>query len=149
MKTPAILLLLSTFIALPLHAQAVKLADLPAQEQALYNQALDKARQTDAYKQANKTVNTTKAEVISKADPSLKPLADKMIAAGGPWGVNVSELTPQEKTKWETALQNANQDPAMTEAFKNYDKVRNDLMIKSDPNVKPILEKMFPYDFAQ
>lgn len=199
MKKQTLLPLLAALIALPLHAQAVKESDLTPEEKTLFNAAKAKAAADPSYKQATDDVRTTKIEVISKADPTLQPIAPKILLPP-PFNINeipsdqkakwnaaagkvsndpaiwkavdaittmkieaivkidptleplakkiyispVMILTPEEKTKWDQALKNANDDPAVKQANENVVKARNEAMIKIDPNVKPILDKLYP-----
>lgn len=202
MKKQTLLLLLAALIALPLHAQAVKESDLTPEEKTLLNAAKAKADADASVKQATEVVRTTRIEVITKADPTLQPIAPKILTPP-PFNINelpsdqkakwnaaagkvssdpailkavdaittmkieaivkidptleplakkiyitpampLTALTPEEKTKWDAALKNANNDPAVKQANENVVKARNEAMIKIDPNVKPILDKLYP-----
>lgn len=207
MKKQTLLPLLAALIALPLHAQAVKESDLTPEEKTLLNFVRGKAGADDSVQQANEVVRTTRIEVISKADPTLQPFANKIYppvalsfsalpademakwnAANGKLGSDpaiwkaaealtamkieaiikidpsleplakkiyiapampLATLTPDEKTKWDAALKNANNDPAVKQANENVVKARIEAMLKIDPNVKPILDKLYPPAPAQ
>ena len=207
MKKQTLLPLLAALIALPLHAQAVKEADLPPEEKTLLSAVRSKANSDASVKQATEVVRTTKIEVISKADPTLQPIAPKILP---PVALNVNDLpadekakwnaannklgsdpaiwkalealtamriaaivqidpsleplakkiyiapimpiallTPEEKTKWDAALKASGSDPAMKQANETLIKTRNEVMLKIDPNVKPILDKLYPPAPAQ
>jgi hypothetical protein len=207
MKKQTLLPLLAALIALPLHAQAVKESDLTPEEKTLLNAVRTKAGADASVKQATEVVRTTKFEVISKADPSLQPLALKILppvalnvndlpsdekakwnAAAGKLGSDpaiwkalealtamriaaivqidpsleplakkiyitpampLALLTPDEKTKWDAAVKAFGSDPSMKQANETYIKTRNEVMLKIDPNVKPILDKLYPPAPAQ
>jgi hypothetical protein len=207
MKKQTLLPLLAALIALPLHAQAVKEADLTPEEKTLLNAVRTKAGADASVKQATEVVRTTKIEVISKADPSLQPFALKILppvalnvndlpadekakwtAAAGKLGSDpalwkatealtamriaaivkidpsleplankiyiaplmpIAALTPEEKAKWDAALKASGSDPSMKQANETLKTTRNEVMLKIDPNVKPILDKLYPPAPAQ
>jgi hypothetical protein len=207
MKKQTLLPLLAALIALPLHAQAVKEADLPPEEKAKWDAVKAKAGADASVKQATEVVRTTKIEVISKADPSLQSIAPKILVpvalnvndlpadekakwnnAAGKLGSDpaiwkaaealtamrsaaivqidptleplakkiyiapimpMAALTPEEKAKWDAALKASGSDPAVKQANEALVKARNEAMLKIDPNVKPILDKLYPPAPAQ
>ena len=200
MNKQTLLPLLAALIALPLQAQAVKEADLTPEEKALLTSVRGKAGSVASVKQATDAIRVAKIEVISKADPSLQPIAPKILAPApaspndlpadekAKWSpvdakvknvpavwkasdavmklrieevikidpsmesaakkiyvaapMPLTALTPEEKAKWDAALKNSNNDPAVKQANDNLVKARNEAMIKIDPNVKPILDKL-------
>ncbi|MFZ0434675.1 MAG: hypothetical protein WAL87_01685 [Chthoniobacterales bacterium] len=207
MKKQTLLPLLAALIALPLHAQAVKESDLTPEEKTLLNAVRTKAGADASVKQATEVVRTTKIEVISKADPTLQPFANKIYnpvalnpndlpadekakwnAAAGKLGSDLAiwkalealtamrieaivkidpsleplakkiyitpsmpltALTPEEKTKWDAAVKASGSDPAMKQANETLKTTRKEVMLKIDPNVKPILDKIDPPAPAQ
>ncbi len=207
MKKQTLLPLLAALIALPLHAQAVKESDLTPEEKTLLNAVRTKAGADASVKQATEVVRTTKIEVISKADPTLQPFANKIYppvalsvsalpagemakwnAANGKLGSDpaiwkaaealtamrieaivkidpsleplakkiyiapampLATLTPDEKTKWDAAVKASGSDPALKQANETLKTTRNEVMLKIDPNVKPILDKLYPPAPAQ
>ena len=63
--------------------------------------------------------------------------------------VKETNLTPEEKTLLNAARSKANSDPSVRQANDNLVKAKNEAMLKIDPNVKPILDKLYPPDSAQ
>lgn len=207
MKKQTLLPLLAALIALPLHAQAVKEADLSPEEKTLLNAVRSKAGSDASVKQATEVLRTTKIEVYTKADPTLQPIAIKILppvalnvndlpadekakwnAASGKlnsdpaiWkaadalvamriaaivqidptleplakkmyiaaAMPLTVLTPEEKTKWDAVVKTSGSDPAVKQANEALVKARNEAMLKIDPNVKPILDKLYPPAPAQ
>ena len=207
MKKQTLLPLLAALIAIPLQAQAVKESDLTPEEKTLLNSVRSKAGADASVKQANEVVRTTKIEVITKADPSLQPIAPKILPPA-PFNINdlpvdekakwsaaagklnsdpaiwkaadalatmkiaaiikidptleplakkiyittampLTALAPEEKTKWDAAVKASGSDPSMKQANEALTKARNEAMLKIDPNVKPILDKLYPPAPAQ
>jgi len=146
MKKQTLLPLLAALIALPLHAQAVKESDLTPEEKTLFNAAKSKAVADPSYKQAVEVVRTTKIELITKADPTLESIAPKIFV---PTALNSNDLPADDKAKWNVAMNKVLKDPALKQADDNVLKARNEAMLKIDPNVKPILDKLYPPASAQ
>ncbi len=110
--------------------------DLPADEKAKWIAAAGKVSNDPAIWKAVDAITTMKIQAIVKIDPTLEPLAKKIYISPA------MILTPEEKTKWDAALKNVPNDPAVKQANENLVKAKNDAMIKIDPNVKPILDKL-------
>ena len=68
---------------------------------------------------------------------------------GGRWQQRLANLTPQEREKLKAARQKAMQDPSvqaahekMRQAHKEFVGAMRGAMVKADPSVQPILEKI-------
>ena len=140
MKKQTLLPLLAALIALPLHAQAVKESDLTPEEKTLLNAARSKANSDPSVKQATEVVRTTKIEVISKADPSLQPIALKNLP---PAAINFNDLSADEKQKWGSANGKVNNDPAIWKAAEALNTMKLEAIVKIDPTVEPLAKKMY------
>jgi Spy/CpxP family protein refolding chaperone len=68
---------------------------------------------------------------------------------GGRWGQRMANLSPQDRQKLEAAQQKAMQDPAVQAASEKMKQARKEFrdamraaMLKADPSIQPILDKM-------
>lgn len=132
-------------LVMSLHGQAVKESDLTPEEQAIYTPVKSKAGSDPAVKNANEKLRILKVEKITKIDPALKPLTDKVLP---PLPVSPNDLPEDEKAKWKDANSAINKDPEIVKATSDFQQARIDAMLKMNPAVKPILEKLFPASFS-
>lgn len=140
MKKQTLLPLLAALIALPLHAQAVKESDLTPEEKTLLNAVRTKAGADASVKQATEVVRTTRIEVISKADPTLQPFANKIYP---PVVLNINDLPADEKAKWNAAMGKLNSDPAIWKAAEALAAMRLEAIVKIDPSLEPLAKKYY------
>lgn len=140
MKKQTLLPLLAALIALPLHAQAVKEADLSPEEKTLLNAARSKAGADASVKQATEVLRTTKLEVYTKADPTLQPIAIKILP---PVALNVNDLPADEKAKWNAANSKLGSDPAIWKAAEALAAMRLEAIVKIDPSLEPLAKKYY------
>ena len=115
--------------------------ELPADEKAKWIAASGKLNSDPAIWKAADALAMMKIAAIVKIDPSLEPLAKKIYITPA---MPLTALTPEEKTKWSSAVKASGSDPSMKQANETLTKTRNEVMIKIDPNVKPILDKLSP-----
>lgn len=115
--------------------------ELPADEKAKWSAASGKLNSDPTIWKAADALATMKIAAIVKIDPTLEPLAKKIYITTA---MPLTALTPEEKTKWSAAVKTSNSDPLLKQANETLTKTRNEVMIKIDPNVKPILDKLSP-----
>jgi ABC-type cobalt transport system substrate-binding protein len=125
---------------------AISLSALPADEMAKWNAAAGKLGSDPAIWKASEALTAMRIEAIVKIDPSLEPLAKKYFITPS---MPLTVLTPEEKTKWDAAVKASDSDPSIKQAYETLTKTRNEVMLKIDPNVKPILDKLYPPAPAQ
>jgi hypothetical protein len=113
--------------------------DLSADEKAKWGPVDVKVKNLPAVWKASDALMKLRIEEVIKIDPSLESAAKKIYVVPS---MPLTALTPEEKAKWDAALKNVNNDPAVKQANENLVKAKNDAMLKIDPNVKPILDKL-------
>ena len=130
-----------------LSAQAVKVADLPADEQTKFN-----AVKNDAYKagdaslkEKNVAYKQAYREAMVKVDPSVFPILEKVFPVSGKAQMKADELSPEDAAKYKAAQSAARKaDPSIKEKKAAVDQALRAVMIKLDPSIQPIVDKVYP-----
>ena len=137
---------LTGLLASSLNAQAVKEADLPANEKAQISAARSAASKADpALKQQGIDAKQARRDAMIKADPSVAPILDKVMPVSGPAAVKTSELSAEDSAKYKAAYKASDAaDPSIKQKDKAAKQAMRDAMIKADPAVAPILDKISP-----
>jgi hypothetical protein len=145
MKTRNLLIaiILTGLLASTLNAQAVKEADLPANEKAQLVEARKAALKADpALKQLTIDAKQAKRDAIIKADPSVALILDNVMPVKGPPIVKVGELPAEDLAKFKAAMKASKADPSVSQKEMAAKQAMRDAMIKADPAVAPILDKL-------
>ena len=128
-------------------AQAIKEADLPAEEQGKFKAAKDAAYKSgDAdLKQKNLDYKQTFREEMVKADPSIFPLLDKVFPVSGKTQMKVDELPAADAERYKAAQKAARKaNPAIKEKQQAAQQALRAVMLKIDPSIGPIVDKVYP-----
>ena len=128
-------------------AQAIKEADLPAEEQAKFKAAKDAAYKSgDAdLKKKNLDYKQTFREEMVKADPSTFPLLDKVFPVSGKAQMKVDELPAADADRYKAAQKAARKaNPAIKEKQQAVQQALRAAMLKIDPTIGPIVDKVYP-----
>jgi hypothetical protein len=129
------------------HAQAIKETDLPAAEQAKFKAAKDAANKAgDAdVKQKNLDYKQTFREEMVKVDPSIFPLLDKVFPVSGKAQMKVDELPAADAERYKAAQKAARKaNPAIKEKQQAVQQALRAAMLKIDPTIGPIVDKVYP-----
>jgi hypothetical protein len=128
-------------------AQAIKETELPAAEQAQFKAAKDaanKAADPDV-KQKNLDYKQTFREEMVKVDPSVFPLLDKVFPLSGKAQMKVDELAPADAERYKAAQKAARKaNPAIKEKQQAAQQALRAVMLKIDPSIGPIVDKVYP-----
>jgi hypothetical protein len=128
-------------------AQAIKETDLPAAEQAHFKSAKDaanKAADPDV-KQKSLDYKQTFREEMMKVDPSVFPLLDKVIPLSGKAQMKVDDLAPADAERYKAAQKAARKaNPAIKEKQQAAQQALRAAMLKVDPSIGPIVDKVYP-----
>ena len=128
-------------------AQAIKEADLPADEQAKFKAAKDAANKAgDAdLKQKNLDYKQTFREEMVKIDPSIFPLLDKVFPLSGKAQMKVDELPAADADRYKAAQKAARKaNPAIKQKQQAAQQALRAAMLKVDPTIGPIVDKVYP-----
>ncbi|MBJ7390718.1 MAG: hypothetical protein JHC85_04075 [Chthoniobacterales bacterium] len=128
-------------------AQAIKETDLPAAEQAQFKAAKDAAYKSgDAdLKQKNLDYKQTYREEMVKLDPSIFPLLDKVYPISGKAQIKVDELPAADAERYKAAQKAARKaNPAIKEKQQATQQALRAVMLKIDPTIGPIVDKVYP-----
>lgn len=151
MNKSGLLPLIALLLSLPLHAETIKESDLPADEAQKF-----KAARSAAYK-AEPSVRQLSADykqyfrdAMIKADASVAPILDKVFPVSGPAPMKTNELPPGEAEKYKAAMKAAKAaDPTIARKDAAAKQALRSAMIKADPSVQPIVDKVIPAAAAQ
>jgi len=138
---------LSFILACSLSAQAVKVTDLPADEQTKFNTVKDAAYKAGdaSLKEKNVAYKQAYREAMVKVDPSVFPIMDKVFPVSGKAAMKVDELSPEDAAKYKAAQSAARKaDPSIKEKKTAVDQALRAIMIKMDPSIQPIADKVYP-----
>ena len=128
-------------------AQAIKDSDLPEAERAKFTAAKDAAYKAgDAdLKQKNLDYKQAFREEMVKADPSIFPLLDKVFPLSGKAQMKVDELSPEDAARYKAAQKAARKaNPAIKEKQQAAQQALRAAMLKIDPTIGPIVDKVYP-----
>jgi hypothetical protein len=128
-------------------AQAIKETDLPAAEQAQFKAVKDAAYKSgDAdLKQKNLDYKQTYREEMVKLDPSIFPLLDKVYPISGKAQIKVDELPAADAERYKAAQKAARKaNPAIKEKQQATQQALRAVMLKIDPTIGPIVDKVYP-----
>ncbi len=116
--------------------QAIKESDLPA--------AAYKSGDADL-KQKNLDYKQTLREEMVKLDPSIFPLLDKILLVSGKAQSKVDELPPADAERYKAAQKAASKaNPAIKEKQQATQQALRAVMLKIDPTIGPIVDKVYP-----
>lgn len=148
------------------------LAALAPEEQQKFRAARRATRGDQGVINARRTLQQAERDALLRADPTLGPTLDKLQAArpdrgfrsrgggnmGGRMGRNLANLSEEERTKLRSAHRAAQSDPAVASARQEIQsattpearraaarqmrKAVRSAMLRSDPSVAPIIQKM-------
>jgi len=138
---------LSLILTCSLSAQAVKVTDLPADEQTKFNAAKDAAYKAGdaSLKEKNIAYKQAYREAMVKVDPSVFPLLDKVFPVSGKAPMKVDQLSPEDAAQYKDAQSAARKaDPSIKEKKTAVDQTLRAIMIKVDPSIQPIVDKVYP-----
>jgi hypothetical protein len=137
--------LLLFLLAASVQAQAVKEADLPANEKAQLTAARAGAYKADPMlKQLNIDSRIAYRDAMIKVDSSVAPILDKVMPVSGP-AMKSSELPAEDQAKYKAAYKAADAaDPSLKQKSKAAKQAVFEAAIKADPSVKPIVDKVNP-----
>lgn len=130
-----------------LHAQAIKETDLPEAERAKFTAAKEAAYKAgDAdLKQKNLDYKQTVREEMVKVDPSIFPLLDKVFPLSGKAPMKIEQLSPEDAARYKTAQKAARKaNPAIKEKQQAAQQALRAVMLKIDPSIGPIVDKVYP-----
>ncbi len=151
MKTLPFCLLSLALMCCSLFAQGMKESDLPADELAKFKtvQAAvyksDRADLNADLKAKNLVYKQAFREAMVQADPSVFPLLDKVIPLSGKAPMKSSELPADDAAKYKAARKAAlAADPTINEKKAAVDQALREAMIKMDPSIQPIVDKVYP-----
>jgi 3D (Asp-Asp-Asp) domain-containing protein len=147
MKSVLPILALTFVMACSLSAQAVKATDLPADEQTKFNAAKDAAYKAGdaSLKEKNVAYKQAYREAMVKADPSVFPIVEKVFPVSGKAQMKADELSPEDAAKYKAAQSAARKaDPSIKEKKAAVDQALRAVMIKLDPSIQPIVDKVYP-----
>jgi hypothetical protein len=140
MKSIPAIFLVTLALACSVCAQAVKISDLPADEQEKFNTAKSAATKAgDAnYKEKNTTYRQAYREAMVKADPTIFPILDKVYPLSGKAQMKSSELSPADAEKYKAAQKAAKAvDPTLKDKKAAADQALREVMIKIDKVYPP------------
>jgi len=138
---------LSFLLACSLSAQAVKVTDLPADEQTKFNTVKDAAYKAGdaSLKEKNMVYKQAYREAMVKVDPSVFPIIEKVFPVSGKAPMKVDELSPEDAAKYKAAQSAARKaEPSIKEKKTAVDQALRAVMIKVDPSIQPIVDKVYP-----
>ena len=128
-------------------AQAVKESDLPAAEKAKFTAAKDAAYKAgDAdLKQKNLDYKQTFREEMMKIDPTIFPVLDKVFPLSGKAQTKVEQLSAEDAARYKAAQKAARKaNPAIKEKQQAAQQALRATMLKIDPTIGPIVDKVYP-----
>ena len=141
------LLSLAALTCSPLHAQAVKETDLPEAERAKFTAAKDAAYKAGDADLKQKTLDykQTFREEMMKIDPTIFPLLDKVFPVSGKAQTKVEQLSPEDAARYKAAQKAARKaNPAIKEKQQAAQQALRAVMLKIDPTIGPIVDKVYP-----
>lgn len=143
----ALLPSIALLLMLPLKAEAIKESDLPANEKEKF-QAVMKTlyadKQSDFYKKLTEYKQAFRDAMV-KADASVAPILDKVIPVSGAAQMKASELPADEAEKYKAAQKAAKAaDPSIAQKDAARKQAQREAMIKADPSIQPIVDKVIP-----
>lgn len=144
--TPTLFSLLLALCPLA-QAQAVKESDLPAAEKAKFTAAKNAAYKAgDAeLKQKNLDYKQAFREEMVKVDAAVFPLLDKVFPLSGKAAMKVDELPPEDAARYKAAQKAARKaNPAIKEKQQAAQQALRAAMLKIDPSIGPIVDKVYP-----
>jgi len=147
MKSIPAIFLVTLALACSVCAQAVKISDLPADEQEKFNTAKSAATKAgDAnYKEKNTTYRQAYREAMVKADPTIFPILEKVYPLSGKAQMKSSELSAADAEKYKATQKAAKAvDPTLKDKKAAADQALREVMIKMDASIKPIVDKVYP-----
>lgn len=145
--TPTLVSVIAATCCAAVQAQALKETDLPAAERAKFTAAKDAAYKAgDAdLKAKNLDYKRTFREEMVKIDPSVFPLLDKVFPVSGKAQMKVDELSPEDAARYKAAQKAARKaNPAIKEKQQAAQQALRAAMLKIDPTIGPIVDKVYP-----
>lgn len=147
MKIITLILLTLAAAGTAVQAQAVKDTDLPEAERAKFTAVKDAAYKSGDAELKAKSLDykQTFREEMVKIDASVFPLLDKVFPLSGKAQMKVDELAPADAERYKAAQKAARKaNPAIKEKQQAAQQALRAAMLKIDPSIAPIVDKVYP-----